>query len=75
MLSITVGHGTGKGEEQSKVPRMKKGRPNSIESDGLFLIRQGQAVSQVADPTLTCRPVSQAGRRLSLSSPHFERQC
>ena len=54
-------------EEQSKVPRIKKGQPNSTESDGLFLIRQGQAVSQAADPTLTCRPVSQTGRRLSLA--------
>ena len=62
-------------EEQSKVPRIKKGQPNSTESDGLFLIRQGQAVSQAADPTLTCRPVSQTGRRLSLVSPHFQRQC
>jgi hypothetical protein len=43
----------------------KKGRSDSIESDGLFLIRRGQAVSHAADLTLTCRPVSQAGRRLS----------
>lgn len=43
----------------------KKGRSDSGESVGLFLVRRGHAVSHAAVLTLTCWLVSQASRRLS----------